>query len=125
MDFSLTEEQTLLQDSVSRFVQNDYGFEARQKLVRQEPGFSTDHWAKFAELGWLGVPFSEEDGGRQPPPAPCSRGGVTTPYSLLGCAPRPRLLASFSPELSNQSMKRVNAGRVFATCTAMHKQKSC
>lgn len=63
MDFSLTEEQTLLQDSVSRFVQNDYGFEARQKLVRQEPGFSTDHWAKFAELGWLGVPFSEEDGG--------------------------------------------------------------
>ncbi|GIS19291.1 MAG: hypothetical protein CM15mP120_12070 [Pseudomonadota bacterium] len=31
MDFSFTEEQTLLQESVSRFMQNDYGFEARQK----------------------------------------------------------------------------------------------
>ncbi len=63
MDFSLSEEQTLLQDSVSRFVQNDYPFEARQKTVRQDPGFSAGHWRKFAELGWLGVPFPESDGG--------------------------------------------------------------
>jgi pimeloyl-CoA dehydrogenase small subunit len=63
MDFSFSDEQTLLQDSVSRFIQNDYGFEARQKIVKQEPGFSTDHWRTFAELGWLGVPFAEDDGG--------------------------------------------------------------
>ena len=31
MDFSFTEEQTLLQESVSRFMQNDYGFDARQQ----------------------------------------------------------------------------------------------
>ena len=63
MDFSLTDEQTLLQDSVARFVQNDYAFEARQKVVKQNPGYSTDHWRTFAELGWLGVPFAEADGG--------------------------------------------------------------
>jgi len=63
MDFTLTDEQTLLQDSVARFVQNDYSFEARQKLVAGDPGFSPDNWGKFAELGWLGVPFAEEDGG--------------------------------------------------------------
>lgn len=63
MDFSFTEEQTLLQESVSRFMQNDYGFEARQKNVSTEQGFSDENWQTFAELGWLGVPFSEADGG--------------------------------------------------------------
>ena len=63
MDFSFTEEQTLLQESVSRFMQNDYGFEARQKNAGTEEGFSTENWQTFAELGWLGVPFSEADGG--------------------------------------------------------------
>jgi pimeloyl-CoA dehydrogenase small subunit len=63
MDFSLSDEQTLLQDSVARFVQNDYPFEARQRVIREDPGFSRAHWRTFAELGWLGVPFSEADGG--------------------------------------------------------------
>src|SRR5690606_4654326 len=63
MDFSFSDEQKLLQDSVARFVQNDYPFDARQKTIRQEPGFSTEHWRTFAELGWLGVPFAEADGG--------------------------------------------------------------
>ena len=41
MDFSFTEEQTLLQESVSRFMQNDYGFDARQQNAQSEEGFST------------------------------------------------------------------------------------
>ncbi len=63
MDFSFSEEQTLLQDSVERFIQNDYAFEARQNNVKDEQGFSGGNWKTFAELGWLGVPFSEADGG--------------------------------------------------------------
>ena len=63
MDFSLSDEQTLLQDSVSRFIQNDYDFARRQKLVHSADGFSREHWKTFAELGWLGVPFAEADGG--------------------------------------------------------------
>ena len=63
MDFSFTDEQALLADSVERFVRNDYPFEARQKLVRSELGYSADNWRTFAELGWLGIPFSEADGG--------------------------------------------------------------
>ncbi|MEL0091969.1 MAG: acyl-CoA dehydrogenase family protein [Pseudomonadales bacterium] len=63
MDFSFSSEQTLLQDSVERFIQNDYGFDQRQKLTATELGFSREHWAHFAELGWLGLPFAEEDGG--------------------------------------------------------------
>ena len=63
MDFSFTEEQSLLQDSVQRFVQNSYEFETRQKLVKTEEGFSRDNWSSFAELGWLALPFAEESGG--------------------------------------------------------------
>ncbi len=63
MDFSFSEEQTLLQDSLQRFMQNSYGFDARQKIISSEDGFSRDNWASFAELGWLALPFSEDDGG--------------------------------------------------------------
>jgi len=63
MDFSFSDEQTLLQESVSRFITNDYGFESRQKHSRSDPGYSLENWQTFAELGWLGVPFSENHGG--------------------------------------------------------------
>ena len=63
MNFSFTEEQTLLQDSVLRFVQDEYEFEKRRKSLGSEDGFSRDHWKTFAELGWLAMPFPEEMGG--------------------------------------------------------------
>ena len=63
MDFSFTEEQTLLEDSVSKYIQNDYDFDSRQKLVRSEQGFSSENWSQFAELGWFGVCFTEAEGG--------------------------------------------------------------
>ena len=63
MDFSFTEEQTLLQESIERFIQNDYSFDDRQKAVGSEQGYSEQNWQTFAELGWLGVGFSEADGG--------------------------------------------------------------
>ena len=63
MDFSFSDEQTLLKESVSRFITNDYGFESRQKHSRSDAGYSLENWQTFAELGWLGVPFSENHGG--------------------------------------------------------------
>ena len=63
MDFSFTDEQALLQDSVQRFIQNSYAFDSSQKLIKTEDGFSRKNWASFAELGWLALPFSEDSGG--------------------------------------------------------------
>ena len=63
MDFSLTEEQSILADSVSRFIESNYDFETRQKIVESDTGFSLDMWRTFAELGWTAVPFAEDDGG--------------------------------------------------------------
>ena len=63
MNFELSEEQQLLQDSVARFVADHYSLDARRKLADSSKGYSDDHWKQFAELGWLALPFSEEDGG--------------------------------------------------------------
>ncbi len=63
MDFSINEDQTMLQDSVARFIQNDYSFDLRQKNAATDAGFSADLWREFAELGWTAVPFAEDDGG--------------------------------------------------------------
>lgn len=63
MDFSYTEVQRMLQDQVQRFVQKSYDFETRGKIIASETGYSKENWDLFAELGWLAVPFSEEDGG--------------------------------------------------------------
>ena len=63
MNFDFTEEQVMLRDSVARFVQDEYGFDARQRIVKSDDGFSRDNWRTFAELGWLSIPFAEEHGG--------------------------------------------------------------
>lgn len=63
MDFSLSEEQQLLKDSVDRFVRESYELEQRRKLVASDDGFSRDHWKQMAELGWLGVALPEDVGG--------------------------------------------------------------
>ena len=63
MDFSLNEIQTMLADSIEKFIENDYDFESRQKYSGSDAGYSTDVWQTFAELGWTAVPFSEDDGG--------------------------------------------------------------
>ncbi|MEX2129881.1 MAG: acyl-CoA dehydrogenase [Pseudohongiellaceae bacterium] len=63
MDFAFTDEQQMLQDSVQKFVQRNYNFETRKAIVASAKGYSDDNWKLFAELGWLTVPFKEEDGG--------------------------------------------------------------
>ncbi|MBW2939803.1 acyl-CoA dehydrogenase family protein [Zhongshania aquimaris] len=63
MDFSLTEEQVMLKDSVTKFLADNYAPEQREAIVKNEAGYSAAHWSTFSELGWLTIPFSEADGG--------------------------------------------------------------
>ncbi len=63
MDFSFTEEQVLLRNSVQRFIQDRYGFEARKAIIASASGWSRENWNAFAELGLLAAPFAEEHGG--------------------------------------------------------------
>lgn len=75
MHFDLTDDQRLLVDTVTNFVKKESPVERFRKLRDEEGiGWSRDVMRKFGELGWLAVPFSEEDGGL---------GGGMTDVSLI------------------------------------------
>lgn len=64
MDFSFTEEQSMLRDTVASYLADHYSFDQRRAALGKEPGWSPAIWKAFAEeLGILGAPFSEELGG--------------------------------------------------------------
>ena len=63
MDFDLSDDQRLLKDSVDRLVADRYGFEARQGYRAEPGGYSAGLWSALAELGLLGLPFAEDEGG--------------------------------------------------------------
>ena len=63
MDFDLNDEQRLLQESVRKFVSAEYTFEKRRAWQKAPAGFARETWRKLADLGLLGLPFGEADGG--------------------------------------------------------------
>jgi len=64
MDFSYSDEQTALRDAVRGLVGKAYAdYENRRRAVEDDPGFDEKLWTRMAEMGLLGLPFAEEDGG--------------------------------------------------------------
>jgi pimeloyl-CoA dehydrogenase small subunit len=63
MDFDFSEEQRLLDETVRRLVKDEYAFEKRKAYLAEPDGFSRKLWARYAELGLLGLPFAESEGG--------------------------------------------------------------
>ena len=64
MDFSFTEEQSMLRDTVASYLSDNYSFDTRRAAVASEAGWRPAVWKAFAdELGILGASFSEELGG--------------------------------------------------------------
>ncbi|KRF17069.1 acyl-CoA dehydrogenase [Nocardioides sp. Soil797] len=64
MDFTYDDEQQALRDAVRGLVGKKYAdFENRRRTVADDPGFDEDLWKSLGEMGILGLPFDEEDGG--------------------------------------------------------------
>ncbi|MGH8465188.1 MAG: acyl-CoA dehydrogenase family protein [Pseudomonas sp.] len=63
MDFEFTSEQQLLQDSLRRYVDKAYSFEARNALLAAGKNGSAENWGIFADNGWLMAALPEAYGG--------------------------------------------------------------
>lgn len=63
MDLNYSDEQNMLRDSVDRVMRDVYSFTERQQRLEAGLGASAENWSRFAELGWLSIPFSENVGG--------------------------------------------------------------
>jgi pimeloyl-CoA dehydrogenase small subunit len=63
MDFEYTSDQQLLKDSVTRLLADHYDFESRKRYLATGCSSNREIWQQFAELGLLGLPFSESEGG--------------------------------------------------------------
>lgn len=63
MNVTVSEEQSMLQDSARKFVQNEISLEKVRELAEEPKGLTDDLWAKIAEQGWLGILIPEEHGG--------------------------------------------------------------
>jgi len=64
MDFTYDDEQQALREAVRGLLATAYAdHEARRRTVADDPGFDRALWGRLADMGVLGLPFSEADGG--------------------------------------------------------------
>ncbi len=66
MDFALDEEQAALREAVRGLLkQYDPAVDAehRRQVTAEDPGYDEALWGRLAEMGLLGLPFAEADGG--------------------------------------------------------------
>jgi len=115
MDFDFSDDQQALRDAVQRFVEKDYGFELRRRIVR-EGGFSRAAWDGLAGLGLMGLQVPESQGGLGLGPVDAmvvmeelGRGLVLEPYAQ-GALLAPLLLSQAPQDLQDSWLPRVVAG---------------
>ncbi len=63
MDFSLTDEQNMLADSVARFVRERQDLPGWRRIALGEAEPTQEAWREMAALGWLGILVPERCGG--------------------------------------------------------------
>src|SRR3546814_725826 len=64
MDFTYTDTQDMIRDTLARFLADTYGFETRQAFIAGDEGRDPAIWTALArDLGMLGASFAEDHGG--------------------------------------------------------------
>lgn len=63
MDFALTDEQRMLEETLTRLVADQVSPEQRRAMLEASAQEASPLWRTFAELGLLHMPFSEDVGG--------------------------------------------------------------
>jgi alkylation response protein AidB-like acyl-CoA dehydrogenase len=120
MDFTYDDEQQALREAVRGLLNGAYGdHEARRRTVASDDGFDRALWGRLAEMGILGLPFSEADGGVGAGPVEigivCQElGRVLAPEPYLACVVHAGGLVAAvgSPEQKADLLGRLSAGEL-------------
>ncbi len=121
MNFSLTEEQLALKDTLAKFIERDYSFDDRWKIIRSSDGWSRTHWNQLAEIGAMALPIAEQDGGLGGSGVDTmmvmeqfGRGLIVEPY--LGCVVLPvALLTKGASDIERAGLlERIASGETLA-----------
>jgi alkylation response protein AidB-like acyl-CoA dehydrogenase len=104
MNFNLNSEQQMLQDSVRRFIDKDYAFDARNAQLKKGAEGAFANWQTFADNGWIAAALPESLGGLGGSALDTAliahelgRGLVAEPFVGCGVLAVQTLLASTSP----------------------------
>ena len=63
MNFSFSDDQILLRNSVRSALDEQCKPEHVRAMFDDSRGYGEGLWGEMAKLGWLGLPFTEEQGG--------------------------------------------------------------
>ena len=63
MDIGFTEEQELLRDAARKFLDSECDTKFVRRMMATDEAVTGEFWQLLAEQGWLGITYSEEDGG--------------------------------------------------------------
>jgi pimeloyl-CoA dehydrogenase len=118
MDFSYSDEQQMLRDSVDRYGAENWAASDRLKILAAGPEAAKRRWAEMADLGWLMLPIAEADGGLGGGPVETmavmegiGRHLIAAPY-VSCCVLVPALLAG--SEAGADLLARIGAGEALA-----------
>jgi len=125
MDFNYSEEQQQFADALRRWVDKDYGFDARRRIVHSASGVSEQAWATLAELGMTALPVPEQQGGFDGTAVDLfvvmqeiGRGLVVEPYFATVLGTRFLVLAGGQDAL----LEQVAAGQLKLACALGERQ---
>jgi alkylation response protein AidB-like acyl-CoA dehydrogenase len=119
MDFELKEEQRQVADALRRWIERDYTFEERKKVLHSSSGTSPQAWHTLVELGMTALPVPQAQGGFGGTAVDMfvvmqelGRGLVVEPYFATMLGARFLQLAGGQHEL----LEQVAAGRCKLAC---------
>ncbi|MVW70126.1 acyl-CoA dehydrogenase family protein [Bordetella sp. 15P40C-2] len=116
MNFTYTEEQRMLDDSLRRLMQESWNMAARRARA-ERCALDAGAWAQLADLGVLGLNIATEHGGFGEPPASLlpvhmalGRGLVAEPVIPSGVMSASLLAASDNPAMQQQWLPALASG---------------
>lgn len=124
MDFNYSEEQQMLFDSVGRFGLERFPASDRLRILAGGTELAAQHWREMAELGWLMLAMTEEQGGLGGGPIEVmalaegmGRHLITSPY-VASCVLAPALLTDGS-DAAQSVVAAIGAGETIVAAALL------